>query len=134
MKKKVERIVNLLKQSKLFFFATVDDDQPNVRPYNAVMEYDGKVYFYTNNHKNAYRQMMKNKKIELCAMIGEDRWMRVSGKIVFDYSVEAKRAMLDSNPELKKVYSEDDKIFEVFYLSNMQAKIHSTYSSPETIC
>ena len=129
-----QRIVNLLRQAKTFFFATSEDNQPFVRPFNAVMEFDDKVYFYTNNHKSAYRQMVKNKKIELCAPINEDRWLRVSGQIVFDFRTEAKRAMLEANPGLKKIYSENDKIFEVFYLSNMQAKIHSTYAEAETIC
>lgn len=132
--KNFDRVVNLLRQAKTFFFATVDDDKPNVRPFNAVVQYNGKVYFYTNNHKHAFNQMQKNRNIELCAMIDDDRWIRVSGKVVFDYSVEAKKAMLDANPELKKIYNENDKIFEVFYLSNLQAKIHSTYQEAETIC
>ena len=129
-----ERIVRILKQAKTFFFATVDGDQPRVRPYNAVVEFDDKVYFYTNNHKSAFKQMMDSPKIELCALISEDRWIRVSGKIVFDYRAEAKKAMLDANPELKKMYSENDKIFEVFYLSNMAAAIHSLHERPEVIC
>ena len=129
-----ERIVRILRQAKTFFFATVDGDQPRVRPFNAVAEFDEKVYFYTNNHKSAFRQMMESPKIELCAQISEDRWIRVSGKIVFDYRPEAKKAMLEANPELRKMYSEDDKIFEVFYLSNMQATIHSNHSEPEVIC
>ncbi len=129
-----ERIVRILRQAKTFFFATVDEDQPRVRPYNAVVEFDDKVYFYTNNHKSAFKQMMVSPKIELCAQISDERWIRVSGKIVFDYRVEAKKAMLDANPELRKMYSEDDKIFEVFYLSNMAAQIHSLHESPEVIC
>lgn len=129
-----ERIVRILRQAKTFFFATVDGDQPRVRPFNAVAEFDEKVYFYTNNHKSAFRQMMESPKIELCAPISEDRWIRVSGKIVFDYRPEAKKAMLDANPELRKMYSEDDKIFEVFYLSNLSAQIHSLHESPEVIC
>ncbi len=129
-----ERIVRILKQAGKFYFATLDGDQPNVRPFNAVMEYEDKVYFYTNNHKNAFRQMSASPKIELCAAISDERWIRVNGKVVFDYRTEAKQAMLDANPELKKVYTADDKIFEIFYLSNMSAKIHSLHDSPETIC
>ena len=132
--KNYDRVVNLLRQAKVFFFATVDGDKPNVRPYNAVMQYNERVYFYTNNHKHAYSQMQNNRNIELCAMIDDDRWIRVSGQIVFDYTTEAKKAMLDANPELRKIYNENDKIFEVFYLSNLQAKIHSTYQEAETIC
>lgn len=134
MNKSNERIVRILKQTKTFFFSTIDGDQPRVRPYNAVVEFEDKVYFYTNNHKSAFKQMMESPKIELCALISDDRWIRVSGKIVFDYRPEAKKAMLEANPELKKMYSEDDKIFEVFYLSNMQAAIHSLHERPEVIC
>ncbi len=129
-----ERIVRNLRQAKTFFFATADGDQPRVRPYNAVVEFEDKVYFYTNNHKSAFKQMMVSPKIELCALISEERWIRVSGKIVFDYRPEAKKAMLDANPELRKMYNEEDKIFEVFYLSNMAAAIHSINEKPEVIC
>ena len=129
-----ERIVRILRQAGSFYFATVDGDQPNVRPFNAVMEYEDKLYFYTNNHKNAFRQMQASPKIELCCKVGDDRWMRDNGKVVFDYREEAKKAMLDENPELRKIYNEQDKIFEVFYLSNVSAKIHSLYDRPETIC
>ena len=81
-----------------------------------------------------YKQMKKNPKVELCAVISEDRWIRVSGEAVFDERAEAKRQMLEENPRLKKIYNENDKIFEVFYLKNMSAKIHSLYTSPETVC
>lgn len=131
----LNRVVNNIKNAKTFFFATVDENnQPRVRPYNAVTLFEDKVYFYTNNHTHAFKQMNVNPKIELCAMISEDRWLRVSGKIVYDYRPEVKKAMLEANPELRTMYSEDDKIFEVFYLSNMQCTIHSNHSEPEVIC
>ena len=131
----LNRVVNNIRNAKTFFFATVDENnQPRVRPYNAVALFDNKVYFYTNNHTHAFKQMNTNPKVELCAMLSEDRWLRVSGKIVYDYRPEVKKAMLEANPELRTMYSEDDKIFEVFYLSNMQCTIHSNHSEPEVIC
>lgn len=132
----VTRIANILKNSKTFFLATTDGKRPFVRPFNAVVEYDDKVYFYTNNRTNAFKQIQTNAFIEICAMIGEgyDRWLRVSGKVEYDYREEVKKAMLDANPELRTMYSEDDKIFYVFYLSNMAASIHSTHSEVEEIC
>lgn len=130
----MNRIVKLLNKSKFFFFATTEGKQPRVRPYNAVVEFEGKVYFYTNKRTHAFKQIADNPFIELCAMISEDRWLRVNGKVVYDYRPEVKQAMLDANPELKSMYSVDDKIFEVFYLSNMQATIHSNNIEPEVIC
>lgn len=132
----VSRIANILKNSKNFFFATTDGKRPFVRPFNAVVEFDDKVYFYTNNRTHAFKQIETNPFVELCAMIGEgyERWLRVSGKVEFDYRPEVKKAMLDANPELRTMYSEDDKIFYVFYLSNMSASIHSQDSATEEIC
>ena len=130
----MNRIVNILNHSKPFFFATTEGKQPRVRPYNAVVEFEDKVYFYTNNHTHAFKQISDNPMIEICAMISEDRWLRVCGKVVYDYRTEVKKAMLDANPSLRSMYDENDKIFEVFYLSNMQATIHSNHSETETIC
>ena len=130
----MNRIVNILNQSKTFFFATSEGKFPRVRPYNAVVEFEGKVYFYTNKRTHAFKQIADNPFVELCAMISEDRWLRVNGKVVFDYRPEVKQAMLEAHPELRTMYSADDKIFEVFYLSNMQATIHSNHSEPEVIC
>ena len=129
-----ERVLTILKRAKLFFFATIEDGKPKVRPFNAVMEYEDKIYFYTNNHKSAFKQMQSNPNIEICAMIGEDRWLRLSGKIVWDYRPEAKRAMIEANPELKNKYREDDKIFEIFYVYNMEGIIHSIHHEREVIC
>ena len=81
----VARVANILKNSKNFFFATTDGKRPFVRPYNAVVEYDGRLYFYTNNRTHAYKQIAENPFIEVCAMIGDDRWLRVDGKVVYDY-------------------------------------------------
>ena len=130
----MNRIVNILNQSKIFFFATTEGNQPRVRPYTAAVAFEATVYFYTNNHTHAFRQIAENPFVELCAMISEDRWLRVSGKVVYDYRPEVKQAMLEAHPELKSMYSVDDKIFEVFYLSNMQATIHSNHMEPEVIC
>lgn len=135
-KQAVDRITNILKNSKNFFFATTDGKRPYVRPYNAVVQFEDKVYFYTNNRTHAFKQIETNSFVEMCAMIGEgyDRWLRVSGKVEYDYRPEVKKAMLDANPELRSMYTEDDKIFYVFYLSNMSATIHSTHSETEVIC
>ena len=130
----MNRIVNILNQSKPFFFATTDGKRPFVRPYNAVVEFEDKVYFYTNNRTHAFKEIEMNPFIEVCAMINEDRWLRVSGKVVYDSREEVKKAMLDANPELRSKYDENDKIFYVFYLSNMEATIHSNHSEPENIC
>ena len=55
----MNRVVNILNQSKPFFFATIDGKFPKVRPYNAVVEFEDKVYFYTNNFHNLKYKIKK---------------------------------------------------------------------------
>lgn len=129
-----DRIVNILKHSDNFFFATDNNGQPSVRPFNKVLEYDGKIYLYTNNRTSAYLQMKKNPKVGICAMVNEDRWLKISANVEFDDRVEVKKAMLEANPGLKKNYSENDKIFVVFSLNIIKAKIHSNFDDIEVLC
>ena len=47
---------------------------------------------------------------------------------------EAKAAMLEANPMLKKMYSIDDGIFEVFYLTDAVAVFNSFGNAePKTV-
>ena len=132
--KGIDRIVYLLKQAKTFYIATSADNQPSVRPFNAVVKHNGKIYLYTNSRTSAYKQISENPFIGICTMLDEDRWLKLTGTAIFDASSGAKKAMLDANPSLRKMYNENDKIFEVFYLDKLTAKIHSNYDSPEVIC
>ena len=131
---KIDRIYNLLKHTDSFFVATIDGEKPNVRPFNAVVEHDGKIYLYTNRRTSAYKQLSVNPHISICALASEDRWLKLTASAVFDGSISAKTVFLEKYPSLKKMYSVNDKILEVFYLENITAKIHSNYASPEIIC
>ena len=59
--------VRFLRDCGTFYLATEDGDQPRVRPFGAVMEYEGKIYLSTSNTKNVFHQMKKNPKVEIAA-------------------------------------------------------------------
>ncbi len=105
---------------------------PRVRPFGAVAEYDGKIYIFTNNQKNVFKQILVNPNIEISSMVG-DKWIRLEGKLVVDERIEAKEAMLESNPSLRSMYNENDGIFEVLYFTEATAKICSFTSEPEIV-
>ncbi len=126
----MNKIAEYLKESGVFYLATMDGDQPRVRPFGAVAEYKGKVYFCTNNKKKVFKQFTKNQKVEISGMLKDRTWIRITGKAVVDDSVEARQAMLNANPSLNGMYKADDGIFEVFYLKNMTAKVYSFTSEP----
>ena len=64
----MNKIVEALKATKVFYVATIDGDQPRVRPFSSVTDIDGKLYICTNNTKKVFDQMMKNPKVEICGM------------------------------------------------------------------
>jgi uncharacterized pyridoxamine 5'-phosphate oxidase family protein len=122
--------IQFLKDCKTFFLATSDGEQPRVRPFGAVIEYEGKTYICTNNTKECYKQMQKNPKIEISAA-KDGKWIRICGSVVRDTRKEIKERMLDEVPSLKRMYTADDGIFEVFYLADAIATVYSFADEPE---
>ena len=122
-------VLQFLQQAGTFYLATVQGDQPRVRPFGAVCEFEGKLYLVTNNEKPVYQQIMVNPRIEISAM-AQDKWIRLSAQAVRDDRREARKAMLDANPGLRRMYSEDDGKVEVLYLKNATATICSFTEAP----
>ncbi len=125
-------IAQFLADSKTFYLATVENDQPRVRPFGAVAEWDGKIYLSTNNKKDVFRQVLKNPKVEISGMVGE-KWIRLSGKVAVDARTEAREAMLQANPMLRDMYRADDGIFEVLYFTEAKAYICSMDAQPQEL-
>lgn len=128
----MNKIIEFLQKVGTFYLATADGDQPRVRPFGAVIEYNGKVYIATNNTKDCFKQMQQNSKVEISATKGAE-WIRLSGTVAVDSSEAARTAMLEANPALKKMYSATDGIFEVLYFTKGTATFYSFTGQPETI-
>ena len=130
--KSVEDVCAFLKKTKTYYLATVDGDQPRVRPFGTVMLYEGKLYIQTGKKKNVSRQIAKNGKVELCAFDGKT-WLRLSGTLVNDDRREPKAAMLEAYPGLKKMYSPDDGNTQVLYFQDATAVFNSFTRPPVTV-
>ena len=128
----MKEVLEFLKLCRVYYIATVEGDQPRVRPFGAQCEFEGKLYLTTSNQKAVYKQMQSNPKIEISGMSPDGRWIRLTAEAVFDERREAKQAMLDANPELSPMYSLDDGRFEVFYLKDASATICSFTAEPVT--
>lgn len=128
----MNRVVEFLEECQTFHLATLDGDQPRVRPFGAVMEYNGKIYICTNNTKNCFKQMVSNPKVEIEG-ICNGKWVRICGEVKADPDREAKAAMLEKYPSLKKMYSPDDSIYEILYFTKGTAFFYSFGEEPEII-
>ena len=121
----MEEIVKFLKEAETYYLATVEGDQPRVRPFGTAHIFEGKLYIQTGKKKDVSKQLYANPKAELCAFKGGE-WIRVAGEL-------ARESMLDAYPSLKKMYAADDGNTEVFYFKNGVATISSFTHEPKVI-
>ncbi len=128
----MERAVKFLKEAGTYYLATVEGDQPRVRPFGTVNVFEGKLYIQTGKVKNVSKQIHANPKAEICAF-KDGEWLRIAATLVEDDRVEARQSMLDAYPSLQAMYSADDGNTEVFYLKDAEATFSSFTSAPETI-
>lgn len=128
----MEEVYDFLKQSRVFYIATVDGNKPRVRPFGTVNIFEGKLYIQTGKIKNVSKQMQINPNIEISANI-EGRWIRLEAEVVEDDRREAKVSMLEANPELKAIYSADDDNTQVLYLKNAKATFCSFTEAPRVV-
>lgn len=109
----MNEVLKYLQDCGTFYLATAENDQPHVRPFGAVCEFEGKLYIVTNNQKDVYNQMKVNGKVEISGM-NKDTWIRLKGVVKEDTRREARVAMLDANESLRSMYSVDDNLMTVF--------------------
>ncbi|MBQ4218040.1 MAG: pyridoxamine 5'-phosphate oxidase family protein [Butyrivibrio sp.] len=128
----MQKVYDFLNDAETYYLATVDGDQPRVRPFGTVLLSDGKIYIQTGKSKDVSKQLAANPKAEICAFKNGE-WIRVAGELVNDDSRDVKVAMLEKMPQLSGMYSADDDNMQMLYFKNATATISSFTAAPETI-
>ena len=128
----IERVCKFLDDAGTYYLATVEGDQPRVRPFGTALIWEGKLYIQTGKVKNVSRQLAANPKAEICAF-KDGQWIRIAGELVNDDRREPKAAMLEKMPALKAMYSADDDNTQVLYFKNAEATFSSFSAAPETV-
>ena len=129
--KNMQEVQAFLKDCGAFFIATVDGNQPRVRPFGVSEIIDGRLYIMTDKVKDVFKQMVKNGKFEICALKKSgSEWMRISGTLINDETLSVKEEFLKRNPGLKSMYKADDGNMAVLYITNGTARF-SSFSAPE---
>lgn len=127
----MEKVCEFLKAAGAYYLATVEGDQPRVRPFGTANIFDGKLYIQTGKSKPVSKQLKVNPKAEICAF-KDGVWLRVSCELINDDRVEAKKAMLDAYPNLRDRYDEQDENTQVLYMKNATVTFASFAGEPET--
>ena len=120
----MQEVYEFLKSCGTYYLATVDGDQPRVRPFGTVDIFEGKLYIQTGKVKDVSKQLQKNPKAEICAF-SNGTWVRVAGELIRDDRIEAKKHMLDAYPALQGMYKADDDNTEVLYFRDAVATFDS---------
>lgn len=128
----MQKVCEFLKAAETYYLATVEGDQPRVRPFGTANIFEGRLYIQTGKSKSVSKQIAANPKFEICAF-KDGTWLRVAGELVEDDRFEAKKAMLDAYPSLRAMYDENDGNTQVFYLKNAKATFSSFTAAPETV-
>ena len=128
----MDKVLKFLKDAETYYLATVEDDQPRVRPFGTAHVFEGKLYIQTGKVKDVSKQLHQNPKAEICAFKNGE-WLRVSGKLIEDDRNEARQSMLEAYPSLQKIYKADDGNTEVFYFENATAIFSSFTHEPQII-
>ena len=128
----MKRVLGFLKKADVYYLATVEGDQPRVRPFGTVNEFEGKLYIQTGKVKPVSHQLAENPKAEICAFT-EGAWVRIECELVEDERFEAKKSMLDAYPNLRGMYDELDGNTQVLYMQNVKATFSAFGKAPEVV-
>ena len=128
----MKRVHDFLKKAEVYYLATVEGDQPRVRPFGTIHEFEGRLYIQTGRIKPTSHQLAKNNKAEICAFC-EGAWIRVACELIEDDRVEARKSMLDAYPNLRGMYDENDGNTQVFYMKNATATFCAFGKAPEVV-
>ena len=130
----MKRVEQFLKEAGTYYLATVDGDQPRVRPFGTIHIFEGKLYIQTGKSKDVSKQIQKNPKVELCCFDGSTgSWLRLAGVLVRDDRREPKVDMLEHYPELRSMYSVEDPNTEVLYFKDATATFYAFGAAPRVV-
>ena len=126
-----QKVYEFLEKAGTFYLATMEGDQPRVRPYGAMLYKDDKIYIMAFGKTNATRQIAANRKAEICAFKGQT--LRIECKLVEDNRPEVQKALVDKMPALKPVLGENGENGVMYYLKDAKADFFKMMELVETI-
>jgi uncharacterized pyridoxamine 5'-phosphate oxidase family protein len=131
----MNEILKFLSESRYFFFATVEDGEPRVRPFGFFMEFEGKLYIGMGDNKLCFRQIKENPNFEICAYNeGSGFWMRLRGTAVCDQRPEVNEAAFVKAPFLREKYTQPGGPRHVhFYIKDGVATFQDFAYNPRSV-
>ena len=128
----MNEVYSFIKESGIYYLSTIEGNKPRVRPFGTLEIFENKMYIQTGKKKDVYKQILANPNVEICAF-HDGKWVRIECILVPDDRVEAKKDMLDKNPDLRSMYNELDDNTIVLYIKDAKATFYSFTEDARTI-
>ena len=122
-----QELCDIIVKAKTLFMATVDGNQPKNRPISGHFIDGERVIFGIGGFKDVYRQLAANPKLEFVGLYDGVKWLRLTGRAVFDEGAEREahqEKMLETLPFLRKIYNpETNNKLMTFHLEDATAEV-----------
>lgn len=130
----MKEVMDFLQACPAYYIATTEGEQPRVRPFSSLVQFEDKLYIESNYFKPFAKQVAANPKVEICAFDGKSRWIRICCTLVDDNRVAPKKALLDYMPEIRNLgYDENDPNMSVYYMKDAVATFYSYTEDPREV-
>ena len=114
--------IKFANENPVCYFATVEGDQPRVRPIMMWFADDTGFYFQSQSVKAFAKQLKSNQKVEVC-YFAKGRTMRITGKAEFVDDIAVRTRCYEERDIVKKsgAKSPEDPLFVVFRIASGEA-------------
>ena len=126
-----QKLSDYLGECGIFYFGTVVDNAPVIRPLGFQMIRDGELYLGVGTHKDVYAQLKANPNVYICAtQPNATSWVRVSGKAVCDDDPALVDAAFEVMPNLKPLYDQNGWTMGIFHLEQGKVTYYENLMVP----
>lgn len=106
----MQEVQAFIRDAGVYFIATEDGDQPQVRPFNSAEIIDGELYLLTGKKKDVFKQLEKNGKFALVSLNYQPEMavMRLTGTLQLVDDRHVQETFLERNPMFSDSYQPGD--------------------------
>lgn len=99
----MSEVISFLNENPVQYFATIGlDGKPKVRPFQFMLEENGRIYFSTSNQKDVFKELEACPHVEISVSSPQFAWIRLSGKVVFTSDMNVKSTVIESSELLQR--------------------------------
>ena len=104
----MERVGEIMANSRCGYLASSIDGQPRVRPMSFVLTAGNRLWSSTYDVSGKIKELEQNQQVELCFMDKDWVQLRIEGKVDLSGGPEKKSALLKLNPKVGNHFADEN--------------------------